>query len=282
MRFRAIINDANVMKEFVNILTSFAKMDKDVILNVKSNKIVVFLCCEDLQVSPVCWCDIESTSYFSQYDMVGESTEHNEIYFSVKSLNIMQTFAGFKRATDYLKLKLSQKPFICCMIETEIVGETTNHKKNMLLPIKIIPQRQWENYLLPTNTTFDMSITCTDVAKIRRAIDGAKNLAPEIRICITSDGLLAFLIEQDEYTTSWQFSQLTAEVQTKDDEGNEISETSCSVNARRFAQALAQHNFQHCSVTFSIKIDRLFKIELEVGRNVILTCILPGIFQSDI
>lgn len=85
MKFRAIIKDDLVIRQFVNILISFAKMDKNVMINLKHNKLVIFICCEDIQASPICWLDIESTSYFTSYFLKGESVEFNEIYFALNS-----------------------------------------------------------------------------------------------------------------------------------------------------------------------------------------------------
>lgn len=88
MKFRAIIKDDHVIRQFVNILTSFAKMDKNVLINLKKNKMVIFICCEDFQTSPICWIDIETTSYFTSYILNGDSPEFDEIYFALHSSKI--------------------------------------------------------------------------------------------------------------------------------------------------------------------------------------------------
>lgn len=85
MKFRAIVKDDLVIRQFVNILISFAKMDKNVMINLKKNKMVIFICCEDIQTSPICWVDIESTSYFTSYFLKGDSAAFDEIYFALNS-----------------------------------------------------------------------------------------------------------------------------------------------------------------------------------------------------
>lgn len=197
------------------------------------------------------------------------------IFFSV------QTFAGTQRATNYFTMKLAKNPFECLMIDTEVTGMASNHKKSMQLPILIIPRRNWQSYKLPTELSYDITVTTMNLRKIRGVIESARNLAPEINICILGEGRLAFIIEQDEFTTTCQSRRLTTVVHKKDNEGNDIVETSCVVNSRKFAAILAQHNFQNASASFSIKRDRVFKIEFEVKRNVVLTCLLPCVFRDE-
>lgn len=167
------------------------------------------------------------------------------------------------------------------MIDTEVPGITSNHKKSMQLPVLIIPKRNWDTYKLPTGLTYDITITTSHLKKVRSVIESARNLGPEINICIQADGTLAFIIQRDEYTTTCQFKKLTTVVHVKDDEGNDVTETVCTVNARKFAAVLTQHNFPNASVSFSIKRDRVLKVEFEIKRNVVLTCLLPCVFRGD-
>lgn len=178
-------------------------------------------------------------------------------------------------------MKLAKNPFECLMIETEVSGIASNHKKSMQLPILIIPRRNWGIYKLPTELNYDITVTTSNLRKVRSVIESARNLSPEINICILGEGRLAFIVEQDEFTTTCQFRQLTTVVHKKDDAGNDVAETSCVVNSRKFAAILSQHNFQHAYTSFSIKRDRVFKIEFEVKRNVVLTCLLPCVYRDD-
>lgn len=85
MKFRAIIKDDHVMREFVNILLTLAKMGKDVVFHLKEDRMVLLICCENLDDSPIIWCDIQARSYFTSYIMGGDATERNEIYFAIRS-----------------------------------------------------------------------------------------------------------------------------------------------------------------------------------------------------
>lgn len=167
------------------------------------------------------------------------------------------------------------------MIDTEVAGIASNHKKSMQLPVLIIPRRNWENYKLPADLTYDITVTTTNLRKVRSVIESARNLGPEINICIQANGTLAFIIEQDEFTTTCQFKKLTAVVNGKDDAGNDIEETACVVNSRKFAAILSHHNFPNASASISIKRDRVLKVEFEIKRNVILTSLLPCVYRDD-
>lgn len=85
MKFRAQIKDDIVIRQFINLLMTFAKIDKNITINLKERKIMIQTCSEDLQTTPLCWVDIEIPYYFTNYSFMGESSEHNEIYFTLHS-----------------------------------------------------------------------------------------------------------------------------------------------------------------------------------------------------
>lgn len=178
-------------------------------------------------------------------------------------------------------MKLLKTPFICLNIDTEVAGIASNHKKTMQLPILITPRSNWSSHKIPIDYKYDMTVSSHYLKKIRSVVEAGKNLSPEINITITANGVLAFIIEQEEVTTTCQFQNQNILVHEKDEDGNDIQETSCVVNSRKFAAILSQNYFQNAYVSFSIKQDRLFKIEFEVKRNVVLKCLLPTLYQDD-
>ncbi|XP_063709475.1 checkpoint protein HUS1B-like [Culicoides brevitarsis] len=276
MKFRTIIKDDLVIRQFVNILISFAKMDKNIMINLKKEKMVIFICCEDVQTKPICWMDIESSTYFTSYFLNGDSPQYDEIYFVLNSSKIIQSLSGTHRCVNYFRLKLAKNPFESLVIDTEVTGITSNHKKTMQLPILIIPRRNWSNYHLPTDLQYDMTVITTNLKRVRSIVESAKTLSPEITICIQRNGTMGFVLENDEFTTTVQMTHLPIKIHTKS-----LDEVSCVVNCRKFAAILSQHNFPHATTSFSIRQDRVFKCEFEVKRNVMLTCLLPCIYLDD-
>lgn len=177
-------------------------------------------------------------------------------------------------------MKLAKNPFECFAIETEVPGVASNHKKDMELPIMIVSTRDWHRYKLPTDLIYDMTITASNLKRVKNVIESMKNLAPQIEIYIKCDGVLAFIVEKEDSTTACQFEDLPTIVHTKDDQSNDLTETVCIVNARKLASILASNHFQNVYTSVSIRKDHSLKLDFEIKRDVVLTCILPAMYRD--
>lgn len=177
-------------------------------------------------------------------------------------------------------MKLAQNPFECFAIETEVPGAASNHKIHSEIPIVIIKTHDWHRYRLPTNEIYDITITASNLKRVKNMIESMRNITPEIDICITHDGVLAFIVEQDEFTTTCQFKDLPTVVHTKDNQSNDITETTCRLNAKKLASILANNHFQNVYTSVSIRKDYLFKMDFEIKRDVVLTCVLPITYRD--
>lgn len=187
-------------------------------------------------------------------------------------------------------MKLSNHPWECFVIQTEIPGQSTIERK-IELPIFIIPKRHWADYYLPTNQTYDMTVKVHNLKNICATINSFKNLSPEITVTInqvSTLGTLSFSISSILFETKSKFSNLTVknymtpsnpDASQVDDE--QLAETSCKISSKRIASILTNNAFKHATAEISIKKDHLIKIEFEIRRKVILHYLLPAMYKDE-
>jgi hypothetical protein len=81
MKFRALMTDTSVMKDFMNVATSLSKFSKECVMRITTRKVYFIISEEDNGPRrPLAWCELPVTFYFKEYNVVGVNEEYNEIY----------------------------------------------------------------------------------------------------------------------------------------------------------------------------------------------------------
>lgn len=82
MKFKGILTDQLCMKDFFYIISTFARLSKRAVLNVKKSG----LCISNvggINSNPMAWSEIGHNSFFAQFTMKGVDEHHDEIWLTL-------------------------------------------------------------------------------------------------------------------------------------------------------------------------------------------------------
>lgn len=285
MKFRAILNDENSMKEFFNIILTMSKITKDIIINILHNKLIIIGVENAARSIPFTWCSIEKSTYFSEYAMVGVTNESNQIYLSVNTIKLANALTQLKNTTIMIKMKLTIKQFPCLTIQITIPLINSQQNREIIhdVPVIVIPIRDWDEYKIPQLPKFDNTITLPTLRSVRNIIDRIKMFSPILTIYENVCGELSFVIETDSATVTTIYRKLYVQQNTMDTDSefmdSEKTEISCKISSKILSTFLSSNQFANVLMHCNIVQDHLINITVNIRDNVSLYCCILAISE---
>uniref|UniRef100_A0A8D8D9S7 Checkpoint protein n=1 Tax=Culex pipiens TaxID=7175 RepID=A0A8D8D9S7_CULPI len=292
MKFRAVITDSVHMRELLNVVTIFSRINKNLIINIQPAKVVIQIETE-VEASQCLWCEIDageqgrsSQGYFSEYVMDGVDKEHNQIYLAVVAAHMVRALSYVRNnAVDYLKFKLVKQDRACLAVEFS--GTSHNDSDIMCpklqhdIPVTIAPRSEWRNFELPFDTVYDLTMLLPTVKSLRGLLDKKKNISPSVTIYATLAGELSLVVETDIVTVASHYRGLQCSrarpPDEEDSEAEPLTEAACKVDAKKLATLFESVNFCDMKMIANIKNDHLFNVKFEIKDNVFINFILPAV-----
>lgn len=281
MKFRAVISEPQIIKEFYNLILTLSKLTKECIMTINKNYIQFIINEESCTSAPLVWIEIQNSSYFNEYTMSGINDKYENILLSFNPSNLSRALQVLRNPVTFLKMKLTNKQFACLTIEIEL--PLNNNIQNRLIihdvPTIIIPVNDWDIYKLPYLPNSQIHIILSNLRFLKNLIDKLKNFTPSITFCGTNSGELSIISETDQATVATHFQNLHIKFnQNNDNDNNQKNiETSCSVDCKKMALFLSALQFPNLELCFSILQDHLIKIEIEFPSTMQMMCVIPAI-----
>lgn len=159
MKFKAVLTDQLCMKDFFNIVTTFAKLSKRAIFNITTDGIVLSNIGATINTTPLLWAVIDKTDLFSTFAMEGVDQKNNEIWLNFYPEQIATALNTFKNFVKVIKIKLTKKQFPCLSIDIEMAPPNSNNfrRLNHDVPVTVISTREWNEYKVPQLQPFEVS-----------------------------------------------------------------------------------------------------------------------------
>lgn len=293
MKFRAVITDSVHMRELLNVVTIFSRINKNLIINIQPSKVLIQIETE-VEASQCLWCEIDageqgrrsSQGYFSEYVMDGVDKEHNQIYLAVVAAHMVRALSYVRNnAVDYLKFKLVKTDRACLAVE--LSGTSHNDSDIMCpklqhdIPVTIAPRSEWRNFELPFDTVYDLTMLLPTVKSLRGLLDKKKNISPSVTIYATLAGELSLVVETDIVTVASHYRGLQCSrarpPDEEDSEAEPLTEAACKVDAKKLATLFESVNFCDMKMIANIKNEHLFNVKFEIKDNVFINFILPAV-----
>lgn len=285
MKFRAVINDQNCMREFFNIISTLSRMSKEICFNIQSEQILIICCDISVNGMPQIWSDINNTSYFQQYQMEGINTDKNPFILFTMSTTKLTTAIALLRAgigVSYTKLKLTNKQFPCLTIDMEIASTETTDTRIIThdVPVKIIPIRDWPEFELPIMRKFQYTLKMPSSRSLRQLVDKMKNIAPTLTIYSHAKGEFSIVIETVSATIASHYTNLdTQKIQQNNgddpvDKNSDSDEISCCIDTKQFANCMSSIQFQDVQMYCNVKQDSKLKMFVKIRDGVHLNYLM--------
>ncbi|KAF7277104.1 hypothetical protein GWI33_009444, partial [Rhynchophorus ferrugineus] len=160
MQFRALIVDNAAMKDFLNVCLGLSKFSKTCVLRLASKSIYFIVSEEDSGPrQPLVWCELPVNFYFKEYNLVGVSKAHNEIFLELSTVLLARSCSVVKQDVKSFKLKLTNKGSPCLTLEMDLMaGEMMNRQCVHDIPVEVISRKYWESYEEPQFNDFHVCI----------------------------------------------------------------------------------------------------------------------------
>ncbi|XP_053659083.1 checkpoint protein HUS1 [Anopheles marshallii] len=289
MKFRAVISDGINIKEFLNVITTFSRMEKNLIINVQPKKLLLQIESEAYD-GQYLWCDIDASlreGFFSEYIMDGIDNEHNQIYMICLASSFLRALSYVRNnAVDYIKLKLIKTHMPCLAVE---MSATISNDQDVLtpkiqhaIPITVVPRNEWNQYEIPLEVEYDLSIAMPSAKSLRMLLDKKKNLAPTVTLYATLSDELSLVVETEVVTVASHYRNLKCAParKTTDQQPHEqltnLSEASCRVDTKKLAALFETINFYDMVMTANIRHEQALNIRFDMRQNAFVNYILPA------
>ncbi|XP_055591672.1 checkpoint protein HUS1 [Uranotaenia lowii] len=291
MKFRAMIVDSVYMRELLNIVTTFSRINKNLIINIQPTKVMIQIEAE-VEAGQCLWCEIGVQGFFSEYVMDGIDTDYNQIYMVVLAANLVQALAYVRsNHVEYLKLKLSKTDMVCLSVE---MSGTTHNDSDIIcpkikhdIPITVAPRTDWVNFNLPLDVAYDLTVLLPGIKSLKSLLDKKKNLSPSVTLYATLGGELSLVVETNLVTVASHYKGIQCSRAKPPDQSNVsrtsnnssagLEEASCKVDSKKLSILLESVNFFDLKMIANIKNEHLVNIKLVVRDNVFLNFILPAV-----
>ncbi|XP_052891509.1 checkpoint protein HUS1 [Anopheles moucheti] len=289
MKFRAVISDGINIKEFLNVISTFSRMEKNLIINIQPKKLLLQIESEAYD-GQYLWCDINASlrdGFFSEYTMDGIDSEHNQIYMTCLANSFLRALSYVRNnAVDYIKLKLIKTSMPCLAVE---MSATISNDQDVLtpkiqhaIPITVVPRSEWNQYEIPLEIEYDLSIAMPSAKSLRMLLDKKKNLAPTVTLYATLSDELSLVVETEVVTVASYYRNLKCVPARKptDQEPHEqptnLSEASCRVDTKKLAALFETINFYDIVMTANIRHEQALNIRFDMRQNAFVNYILPA------
>uniref|UniRef100_A0A182WXE8 Checkpoint protein n=1 Tax=Anopheles quadriannulatus TaxID=34691 RepID=A0A182WXE8_ANOQN len=288
MKFRAVMNDGINIKEFLNVISTFSRMQKNLIINVQPGKLLLQIESEACD-GQYLWCEIDATlrdGFFSEYLMDGIDTEHNQIYMTCLAASFLRALSYVRNnAVEYIKLKLIKTHMPCLAVEmsTTITNEqdVLTPKIQHAIPVTVVPRSEWNQYDIPLEVEYDLSIAMPTGKSLRGLLDKKKNLAPTVTLYATLNDELSLVVETEVVTVASHYRNLKCVSAHKpgpdaDSNPTNLSEACCRVDTKKLAALFETINFYDVIMTANIRHEQALNIRFDMRQHAFVNYILPA------
>lgn len=290
MKFRAVMIDAGPMREFSNVVTIISKLSKECVLRLANDQLNFIVSEENSGPStPMLWCEIPHTMFFSEYQIVGIDEENRDIYLTVNSANLARSLVTLKSAKS-LKMKLTKKQCPCLTLEIEMPSVISQQTRQVThdIPVAVIPRKMWSDFQAPRVPDPDITIELPSLKQLRTTIDRMKTMSSEVVIRASAEGRLTLQIKTGMAKVSTRFKDLRVESfegpidhsdsETESQTNEDMSQIcNCRVDAKKLSMFLSADQMSANRTVCSIVNKKLVTLRLETEENVKLQCFITGI-----
>ncbi|KYB26297.1 Checkpoint protein HUS1-like Protein [Tribolium castaneum] len=273
MKFRGLITDTSVMKDFMNIATGLSRFSKECVMRITERKVYFIISDEDNGPRrPLAWCELPVSFYFREYNLVGVTEEHNEIYLEFSTALLARSLSILKQNVKSLKIKLTNKDSPCLTLEMEMASEATQSRQCVHdIPVEVISRKHWNDYEEPRFNDFHVSIEMPNLKTIKTIVERMRNMSHSLTVAATKDGRLTFQIKTNIVTLSSHFPGLGVEsfaigqleLTSSDSQEEDQQKVSSIVDIKKFLMFLSGMQLNSCRTVCSIVHGKMVKLFME-------------------
>ncbi|XP_008195631.2 checkpoint protein HUS1 isoform X2 [Tribolium castaneum] len=273
MKFRGLITDTSVMKDFMNIATGLSRFSKECVMRITERKVYFIISDEDNGPRrPLAWCELPVSFYFREYNLVGVTEEHNEIYLEFSTALLARSLSILKQNVKSLKIKLTNKDSPCLTLEMEMASEATQSRQCVHdIPVEVISRKHWNDYEEPRFNDFHVSIEMPNLKTIKTIVERMRNMSHSLTVSATKDGRLTFQIKTNIVTLSSHFPGLGVEsfaigqleLTSSDSQEEDQQKVSSIVDIKKFLMFLSGMQLNSCRTVCSIVHGKMVKLFME-------------------
>lgn len=289
MKFRAVITDTLCMRELLDIVSTFSRINRNIAINIQPSKVIIQIEGE-VEAGQCLWCEIDASDrngFFSEFVMDGVDAEHNQIYLMAATSNLVQALSYTRNnSMDYVKMKLVKTDVACLAVEMSGIvhneSDIMNPKVQHQIPVTVVPRSEWGNFDLPLDMAYDLTVMLPSVKSLKGLMDKMKNMSPSVTIYATLGGELSLVVETDVVTVASHFKGLQCARANVPDGGETepedvTLEAACKVDAKKLSTLLESVDFCETKMIASIRNEHLLKIKFEMREHVFMNFILPAV-----
>lgn len=286
MKFRAVIADSGYMRELLNIVTMFARMSKNLVINVQPSKIIIQIEGE-VEAGQCLWCEIDASDrdgFFTEYVMDGIDQAHNQIYLIAVASDLPRALSSVKNSViDFVKLKLIKSDVPCLAVELNGTSPTYNNdeikiqKIQNVIPVTVVPRSEWQDFALPLNIYYDLEVPLPDIKMLKGMLDRKTNLSPSVTVLGNLDGKLSLLVESPLFTVASHYNGRRS-VRSDKAITEDTPEASCKVDSKKlYTLCDSVASLFSVGITANIKNQHLLNVRFDTNEQVSVNFILPAV-----
>lgn len=282
MKFRAMMQDPEYMREFLYIIQTLSKLAKTCVMKISLDRVYFVANEESGSTAPLVWVEIDPQQYFAEYTMQGVDSENDpHIVLNIPTLNLGTALSLLRNNPSYCKLKLTNLQFPCLTIDIDAATKSSDKSRRAMhhVPVDVIPRCDWPHFAVPTVPACKLVLNVPSNRLIRGLIDKIKNLSPTIIFYATSAGEMNLVAETDmaTITTRYQNLELRTMNPGESDKNKEQIEASCSVDCKKTALFFSALQIPSTELSCGIADDRLIHLEVNVRDGVTIHSKLPAV-----
>ncbi|XP_044265051.1 checkpoint protein HUS1 [Tribolium madens] len=272
MKFRGVITDSLVMKDFMNIATSLSRFSKECVMRLTARKMYFIISDEDNGPRrPLAWCELPISFYFKEYNLSGVTEEYNEIYLEFSTALLARSLSILKQNVKSLKIKLTNKDSPCLTLEMEMASGAIQSRQCVHdIPVEVISRKHWNDYEEPRFNDFHVSIEMPNLKTIKTIVERMRSMSHSLIVSARKDGRLTFEIKTNIVTLSSHFPGLGVESfaigqleLTPDLEDEDQQKVSSIVDIKKFLMFLSGMQLNNCRTVCSIVHGKMVKLFME-------------------
>jgi len=214
MKFRGRITEQILIKKFYSIIVSMAKISKECVMRLSSDKVYFILSDQSAAGGPAVWAEINQDCYFNEYNIEGVCQEQNEIYLEFVPDKMAKALTTLKTSNPRsVKMKLIRKSEVPCLSFEVEMGQALRDRNCVHdFPVIVLPRRMWGDYKEPAMPQFDISIFLPEVKSLRHLMERYKSLGQSVTLTANKEGRLTIKVESDDGVFSTHFPHLKVPV----------------------------------------------------------------------
>ncbi|ENN72820.1 checkpoint protein HUS1 [Dendroctonus ponderosae] len=272
MKFRALMIENAAMRDFLNISVSLSRFAKTCVLRLTKTKMYFIISEEESRPRcPQAWCELPVSFYFKEYNIVGVSEVHNEIYLELSTALLAKSCSLLKQEAKYFKIKLTNKGSACLTLEMEFMsGELTSRQCIHDIPVEVISKKNWDDYKEPVFNDFHVSIQMPNLRSIRSIAEKMKNLGHSLTLRANKSGKLTLQMKNSTVNLSVHFPDLNVNsfvgssanpgFSSEDEMGDSVSST---IDIKKFITFLFGMQLNNCQAICNIVQGKMVKLQME-------------------